>query len=129
MVNEGDRYVLNKVYVGRAMLFGLVYGLIIGLVVGILIAVLGLVGVDTSSLEMVGIGGGAFMMFVMPIVFCTAGGVIIGLIGSLLYNLVALVGIKLHINLGKYMIAAKPIVKPAVVKPVTASSGVGVQVK
>jgi hypothetical protein len=131
MVNEADRFVLNKIYVGRATLFGLVYGLIIGLIVGIIMAILGLVGVGVTGVDGYGLIGGnsTFMMFVTPILAYTVGGVIGGLVSALLYNLVSLVGVKVHVNLGKHMIAPKTVKVAAKPASKSAAAAPNVQIK
>jgi hypothetical protein len=131
-VNEADRVVLNKVYVGRAALFGLIYGLVFGLIAGVFAAISIVLG--SSSFSIPGVeSAGAFMVFIAVVIFYTLSSLVGFAIGALLYNLIALVGVKMHFNLGKYMIAssAKVAVKSKGVRPavVKDSSSAGVQVK
>ena len=133
-VNEADRVVVNKIYVGRATLFGLLYGLLMGIVVGVFAVASILFG--DYSIEIPGfVGAGALMIFIGVIVFYTISGVIMFFASSLVYNIIALTSVKMHFNFGKYMIASSAGkvavnkgkgVKPVVIK---GASSAGVQAK
>ncbi len=121
-VNEADRFVLNKIYVGRATLFGLVYGLVFGLIFGAFSAISIMIG--GASVEIPGlIGAGAFMVFLIVVIFYTVGSLVGFAAGALLYNLISLVGVRMHFNLGRYMIVPSAgnvvVQKSKDVKPVT----------
>ena len=136
-VNEADRVIINKVYVGRAALFGLIYGLLMGLLVGIFMAAS--VMFSNSSVSVPGFAGaGALTIFIGVVILYTLGSVVMFFASALIYNIIALTGIKIHFNLGKYMIVPSVVkviaksageIKPvAVGKPVTSSFNSGVTV-
>ena len=108
-----ERIEVRKIYLGSATLFGLVYGLVIGIIFAIIVLILGfsniiaITGIFTASFNsgaglLDNLTSDIFTFSGVSLLVIAIGGLILGFIGALVYNLVAMIGGKLHLGLAEY---------------------------
>ena len=120
-MNSPDRYLVKKIYVFRSMLWGLVFGLVIGIIFGLvqLLFSLSLITIIMETIaESLPSGAGmadmsnyipvfSFKLYSIVVGVYAVCGLLIGFFGALLYNILSLIGVRINIDLAKYLIAPK----------------------
>lgn len=107
MNTEEKRIEIRRFYVGKAALFGLLYGLFIGIIVGIILFVMILLGATKSlnvvgkEFQTIGIGMGLIVLVVM-VVFYALASCVGFVVVTLIYNLIAKIGVRVHFGLAEY---------------------------
>jgi hypothetical protein len=99
-----ERIEVRKIFIGSAFKFGLLYGLIIGLIFGIIALVMEMAGYSTGNVFTGGLLPieGIFIVSGVVFLFYVILGIVGAVFGALIYNLVAVMGGKIHIGLAEY---------------------------
>ncbi len=105
-MSEEKRIEVRKIYVGKAALFGLLLGLIIGIIAGLVLMILVITG--TSKIPYIGdkLGEGKLLLgliaFFGSVFFIAISICVLMFICSLFYNLVFLMGARMHFGMAEY---------------------------
>lgn len=119
-MNVTEKIEVRKIYLGKASLFGLLYGLVLGTILAIIVLIIGFTGlfdsfflIGSPTPSPVGFTGPSTTLILtfssISLLGLAIGGLIIGFVGALIYNLVSKIGGMVQVGLAEYEPKAKGI--------------------